>query len=119
MNELDVITKIITTMSYSKVKVDGFPYLNEYQLAYNIVREADLLTSYDFDRTMIYNLNRGNSLISSYTNSLKLFEDRVFNYNKDNLFITEFAKQKSYSLTVNALKQMASWDRILLNTRKL
>uniref|UniRef100_A0A6C0KMG1 HD domain-containing protein n=1 Tax=viral metagenome TaxID=1070528 RepID=A0A6C0KMG1_9ZZZZ len=117
--ELFYTKKIIETISYSTVKKNGYPDLGEYQLAYNIVREADLLTSYDFDRTMIYNLNRGNSLISSYTNSLKLFEDRVFNYNKDNLFITEFAKQKSYTLTVNALKQMASWDRILLNTRKL
>ena len=47
--EILIIIKIIQTMSYSKVKIHGFPDLGEYQLAYHIVREADLLTAYDFD----------------------------------------------------------------------
>jgi len=104
-------------LSYSTVKKNGYPYLGEYELAYHIVREADLLSSYNFDRTMIYNLNRGNSLLSSYTNSLKLFEERVFNYNQDKLFISEYAKQKSYLLTVDSLQKIASWNRILYKTK--
>lgn len=115
--ELFYTKKIIESMSYSTVKKKGFPYLGEYDLAYHIVREADLLSSYNFDRTLIYNLNRGNSLLSSYTNSLKLFEDRVFNYNKDKLFISEYAKQKSYILTVDSLQKISSWNRILYKTK--
>jgi len=48
-NKLEIIDKIIGTMSYSKVKVNGYPDLGKYQLAYNIVREADLLAAYDID----------------------------------------------------------------------
>ena len=35
---------------------NGFPDMGEYQTAYNIVREADLLCAYDFDRCMIYQM---------------------------------------------------------------
>ena len=48
--EIDVVSQIISTMSYSTVKRKGYPELGEYQLAYHIVREADLLTAYDADR---------------------------------------------------------------------
>ena len=37
--EINVIRDIITLMSYSKVKINGFPNLGKYQLAYHIVRE--------------------------------------------------------------------------------
>ena len=51
--KLSVIFQIITTMSYSTVKKNGFPLLGDYQLAYHIVREADLLAAYDIDRCII------------------------------------------------------------------
>ena len=54
--KLDIIFQIITTMSYSAVKKNGFPLLGEYQLAYNIVREADLLAAYDIDRCIMYSM---------------------------------------------------------------
>jgi hypothetical protein len=111
--DIGVCKQIMSTMSYSKVKQNGFPNLGCYQTAYNIVREADLLSSYDFDRTMIYNLNKGNSLKTSYSNSMKLFEERVFNYNTDKLFVSEYAKQKSYTLTLESLNKIKSWSRIL------
>ena len=60
----EVIKKIIQTMSYSTVKKNGFPDLQNYQLAYHIVREADLLSAYDFDRCMIYNINKKNGDIN-------------------------------------------------------
>jgi hypothetical protein len=66
---------------------------------------------------MVYNLNRGNSLLSSYTNALKLFEERVFNYNQEKLLISEYAKQKSYHLTVDSLQKITSWNRILYKTK--
>jgi hypothetical protein len=46
---------IISKMSYSKVKSNGFPCIGPFQTAYNIVREADLLSDYDFYRCIIYN----------------------------------------------------------------
>ena len=61
--ELNTIEKILTTMSYSKVKRHGYPNLGEYQTAYHIVRESDLLGSYDFDRSMVYKIRRFLSLI--------------------------------------------------------
>jgi len=51
--EIDLTKTIISTMSYSTVKKKGYPLLGTYQLAYHIVREADLLSAYDFDRCMI------------------------------------------------------------------
>ena len=49
-----LINKIITTMSYSKVKKDGFPVFEnmDHYWVYHVVREADLLSAYDFDRSM-------------------------------------------------------------------
>ena len=106
--------RIMETMSYSTVKKYGYPDLGEYQIAYHIVREADLLTSYDFDRAMIYHLNKGNDLTSSYYNSLHLFENRVFNYNTDKLLLSDYAQQTSMKLTISSLKRMLAWNKILL-----
>jgi hypothetical protein len=105
------------TMSYSTVKKYGYPDLGDYQMAYHIVRESDLLSSYDFDRSIIYHMNKGNNLTKSYTNALELFDDRVFNYNNDKLLISDYAQQKSLPLTVKALRQMHSWNRILTKTK--
>lgn len=101
-------------MSYSTVKKQGYPYdLGNYEMAYHVVREADLLSSYDFDRSIIYHMNKGNSLYDSYYNALNLFDERVFNYNTDKLLISEYAQKKSVPLTFKALKQMHSWNRIV------
>ena len=52
-DEINIILSIITTMSYSTVKANGYPDLGFYQTAYHIVREADLLSAYNFDRCVI------------------------------------------------------------------
>jgi len=68
-------------MSYSKVKKQGFPSLGKYQLAYHIVREADLLTAYDFDRCMIYHMSKNNSNVrEAYYNAEELFHNRVLRH---------------------------------------
>ena len=90
-DEIQVVDKIISTMSYSKVKTKGYPDLGKYQMAYHIVREADLLSAYDVDRSIIYNMN--NVVVdfsSSLENALSLFEVRMFKHNEDNLFVTEY-----------------------------
>jgi hypothetical protein len=115
--EIKWTKRIIETMSYSTVKKNGFPDFGKYQNAYHIVREADLLTSFDFDRTMIYHMNRNNSLTQSYKNALELFDSRVFNYHKDQLLLSDYSKEKSVELTNSALKRMIAWNNIIQSNR--
>ena len=97
--ELDIVVSIITTMSYSKVKKNGYPDLGEYQLAYHIVREADLLAAYDIDRCIIYGMSVDKLAYSVAVERAKLlFVDRVLKYRSDGLFVTEWSKAKSLEL---------------------
>lgn len=118
-NDLDIVLKIISTISYSKVIKNGFPDLNEYQTAYNIVREADLLASYDYERCIMYQIYKNNN---SYTEAVilskKLFEERMFKYNKNNLFKLDYSKKLSVELHMDALKKMNLIDRALLRDYK-
>jgi hypothetical protein len=101
--ELDIIGKIIATMSYSKVKVNGYPDLGKYMMAYHIVREADLLAAYDIDRCVMYSMYRDNSEYSDALQVAKsLFETRVFKMRKDRLFITPYSKKESLKLQKKA-----------------
>lgn len=114
--EIDIIVKIISTMSYSKVKKNGYPNLGEYQLAYHIVRESDLLAAYNFDRCVMYSMYKYNyDVDKSYQNSYDLFECRVLKHNEDDLFITEYSKKTSKILHENAIERINTWKRILKN----
>lgn len=113
-NDLEIMGKIISTMSYSKVKINGYPDLGEYQLAYHIVREADLLAAYDIDRCIIYTMHRDNC---SYDIALKeafqLFDYRVFKMRTDKLFKTSYSKKESLKLHRKAEKDVESLKNIL------
>jgi len=113
-DELEIMSKIIGTMSYSKVIKNGYPDLGEYQLAYHIVRESDLLASYDIDRAIIYNMYKSNN---SYTEALKdtikLMDNRVLKIRRDNLFITEYSKEESKILHTKAKEDMKILEEIL------
>jgi len=101
-------------MSYSYVKKNGFPILGEYQHAYHIVREADLLSAYDFDRCMTYKLHLNNGDIDdAFEDSLDLFNHRVLQHNKDNLFLTDYSLLKSRELHIQSLQRIQSWKQIL------
>ena len=97
--DFDVVVSIITMMSYSKVKKNGYPDLGEYQLAYHIVREADLLAAYDIDRCVIYGMAVDKM---NYTMAVErataLFASRVLKYRDDGLFLTAWSKAKSLEL---------------------
>jgi hypothetical protein len=112
--DLIVLGKIISTMSYSKVKANGYPELGEHQLAYHIVREADLLAAYDIDRCIMYKMNKDNC---QYTEALKeavkLFDDRVFKMRKDRLFKTDYSKKESLKLHKKAEKDVAALKNIV------
>jgi hypothetical protein len=112
--EIYMTKQIISTMSYSKVKINGFPELNEYQLAYHIVREADLLSAYDVDRCIIYNMNRlGGDLMTAFTDAKNIFENRVFKHFDDGLFITDYSKEKGKELEIQAYKRIEHWEKII------
>lgn len=126
--EMKDIKKIITTMSYSTVKKNGFPKdLEKLYIPYHIVREADLLSAYDFDRCMIYNLysnnqkkydlnvqnNFSNSLLETFDEASNLFDKRVFAHNTDKLFITEKGKELSLELENQAHNRIKNWINII------
>lgn len=113
-NEINVVKKIISTISYSKVKVDGFPSMGKYEMAYHIVREADLLSAYDINRSIIYNMNQVNSdFEKSLQNALHLFDSRVLQHNRDYLFVTNYSKQLSKKLEIEARKDMDYWKLLV------
>jgi HD superfamily phosphodiesterase len=114
--EITAVNNIISTMSYSTVKKNGFPDLYEYQPAYHIVREADLLSAYDFDRCMIYNMNMQNGDVNAaFDNASKLFENRVFKHEEDGLLLTDYALLQDYSLKQTAKTRINAWRNILNN----
>jgi hypothetical protein len=114
-SDLEVIGNIIGTMSYSKVKANGYPELGEYQLAYHIVREADLLASYDIDRCIMYRMHSSNANYSTaLMEALDLFDYRVFKMRKDKLFVTKYSK-RALKLHKKAQKDVESLSEILKN----
>jgi hypothetical protein len=113
--DLDIVSKIISSMSYSTVNKQGFPELGEYQLAYHVVREADLLSAYDIDRTIIYGMMRENlNYIDSIKRALELCENRILKY-KDNLFITEYSKKTSILLHEKCITNMELLKNMINN----
>ena len=107
--DLEIVGKIISTMSYSKVKVNGFPDLGEYQLAYHIVREADLLAAYDIDRCIMYTMHRDKcDYTTALSEAFELFDYRVFKMRQDKLFKTAYSKKESLKLHKKAEKDVAS-----------
>jgi len=113
-SEIQAVHDIIETMSYSKVKIKGFPDLGKYQYAYHVVREADLLCAYDFDRALIYHMyHKNNDFQEAYQESINLFKKRVFRHEKDNLFTYDYSRQKAMELKKHSLQRIKQWKRIM------
>ena len=116
--EINVSKQIMSTMSYSKVKKTGFPDMGCYQKAYHIVREADLLTAYDFDRCIIYQMNKNNgNLNNAWENATELFNNRVFRHNEDGLFLFDYSRKESAILQNQALNRISSWKKMVNSPR--
>jgi hypothetical protein len=114
--ELKVVCNIISTMSYSTVKKNGYPDLGIYQKAYHIVREADLLAAYDIPRCIIYKINKFNySYLEALVEMKLIFENRILQYINDNLFITEYSKKKAIILHEKCLTELEQIDKIYLS----
>ena len=113
--KITMLGKIIATMSYSKVKEYGFPELGDYQLAYHIVREADLLAAYDIDRCMIYSMYKeGLDYEGALKRTIGLFDERVLKYRSDRLFITAYSQNLSLRLHDKAIAELEILRKLLV-----
>jgi hypothetical protein len=117
IEDISAVKQIITTMSYSYVKQHGFPDLGKYQHAYHIVREADLMCAYDFDRCMIYHMNKigMGDLHHAYLDSYQLFETRVLLHNDHGLFVTDYAKHAYVEMHETSVARISHWRNMLHN----
>jgi hypothetical protein len=115
-NEINIVIKIITEISYSKVKNgDKFIFpddLGEFETAYHIVREADLLAAYDYKRALIFNLVK-NKGIDPIGEANKIFENRVLKYRDDCLFLTVYGKRESKKNHELGALEMNLWNEFM------
>jgi len=112
-DDLNMVNNIVSSMSYSTVKKNGFPDLQNYNLAYHIVREADLLSGYDFERCVIYQMmHNGDNYITSLSKANEVFQNRILEYKKENLFITDYSKNMANILHDNAIQKMEEMNAI-------
>jgi hypothetical protein len=113
-DDVQIVREIVSKMSYSKVKKFGFPKLQDHQMAYHIVREADLLSAYNFDRSMIYSMNVfGTNAENAFLDTEKLFHSRMLKHIDDDLFITNTGKNIAIKLETTAIERMNLWKVIL------
>ena len=114
ISNLELMCNIMSTMSYSKVKVNGYPKLGENQLAYHIVREADLLAGYDIDRCIIYGIyHEGLTYDQSLKRASELFNTRILKYIDNDLFITDYSKKEAVKLHIKADIDLENLKNIL------
>jgi hypothetical protein len=113
VEEIEAIKNIIASMSYSKVKENGFPDLGEYQLAFHIVREADLLCAYDVDRCIIFYLhNRNMDIQNALQNAEQLFRERVYKHEDDGFITFDYSRQQIPELVEKSKTQFKNWKLI-------
>jgi len=97
--DFNMLSLIMTTISYSKVRKNGFPILGDWQFGYHMVRESDLLASYDFDRCIMYGMYRESlPYVDAVARARTLYHNRVLQYIKDGVFLTDFGLSKAYEL---------------------
>jgi len=114
LNDIDIVTEIISKMSYSYVKEYGYPNLKKYQMAYHIVREADLLAAYNIERSIIYDMEVNKLDFNiAFKNSEELFERRMGKYREDGLFITDYSKGLSVRLEKECIERIECWKRAI------
>ncbi len=128
LREIELVLRIITTMSYSVVKRFGyFPTFGQpvELTAYHIVREADLLDAYDFNRCIIFHMNRNSipkeattnpDIMEAFTNAMRLFDNRMFKHEADGLILLDYSKSVIPSLEAGSRSQIEFWQKMLSST---
>ena len=117
-HDIDISKKIILNMSYSKVIKNGYPdvFHNPNDLfIYHIVREGDLLASYDFERCMIYGIYKRDLKYDICFNEAEdLFNKRMFQYINMDLFVHEYSKSQADILHKDSEKRIMNLKKYLL-----
>lgn len=115
--DVEAVIDIVSTMSYSYIQDNGFPEWSSplMQTAYHMVREADLLTSYDVDRSILYHLHKMSKpdIRHAFANANELFAFRVLTLRQRNYFTTRVGKRESERLERGAMDRLLFWKRIL------
>lgn len=115
-SDQDAIIKIITEMSYHKIKKKGFPKLIDYENAFHIVREADLLAAYEFNRAVLYGVYKLNlDYTESFSRSKELYFNRMDKQISDNLFLTIYGKKYANQLNEMEKKNINIIDDFVKN----
>ena len=100
---------IITTMSYSKVIKVGYPDFTSdpsTEMCYHIVRNSDLLESYDPERCIGYHVRCGGSRKDGIIRMFEIFEDRVLKLIAKGYINLESAKEYAAELHIKALVEL-------------
>jgi len=111
---IDVLLKMITTMSYSKLKAQKignnivFPDHGKWQRVYHAVRQADLLCSYRVHRCYEYQLRIHPDWTEEqhWVRVREMFADRIFRYVDDGWFESRYALSLIPELTEQAKKDL-------------
>jgi hypothetical protein len=107
---------IISTMSYSKVIKYGYPNFGNdtsTELCYHIVRNSDLLDSYDPERCIGYHVRCGGTREDGITRMFEIFEDRVLRLIDRGYINLEPAKQYALDLHIKALDELKKYKNEL------
>jgi hypothetical protein len=106
---LERVIFIITTMSYSKVIKQGYPDFRgdpSVEKCYHIVRNSDLLESYDPERCIGYHVRCGGSRKDGIIRMFEIFEDRVLRLIDNGYINLESAKEYALDLHKKALDNL-------------
>ena len=111
---IDVLLKMITTMSYSKLKSKKignnivFPDHGKWQRVYHAVRQADLLCSYRVHRCYEYQMRIHPDWKEEdhWKRVRQMFDERIFRYVNDGWFESRYALSLIPELVEQAKKDL-------------
>lgn len=117
-HDISTIVRIMNTMSYSKIKKNGYPFnendTQEFIKMFHIVREADLMCAYEVERCVIFDVfSNKNNFVSSYDKANELFKKRMFKHYDDNLFTTSYALREGKNLELDAKLKLDELKNII------
>ena len=115
---IDAVVFIITTMSYSKVIKYGYPDFKadkSLEICYHIVRNSDLLASYDPERCIGYQIRCGGSRRDGIVKMLELFDNRILKLITDGYINLAPAIEYARELHRDALKILDKYKSELDN----
>jgi hypothetical protein len=115
---LNSVVFIINTMSYSKVIKYGYPdFKNDKSLetCYHIVRNSDLLASYDPERCIGYQIRCGGSRRDGILKMLEIFDNRILKLITDGYINLPSAIEYAQELHRDALQMLEKYKLELEN----